>query len=65
MDFGTSEVAKQLLEIALMRIGVAVEAQEIDRGGRSVGYTRGQRRTIGIFVGIEEDVGAVVFVVTE
>ena len=64
---GVSEVAEELLELALVRVRVAVQAQEVDGlGGGGPGGERGvwKGRAVGILVGVEEDICAVVFVVT-
>lgn len=48
----------------MVRIGVAVKAEEIDAGGGVRGDVGGEGWAVGVLVGVEEDVGAVVFVVT-
>ena len=68
MGVGIAEVAEQLFESLLMGVGIAIQTEEIDRWvgtGRSFGggEGRGQGGSVGIFVGVEEDVGPVVFVV--
>ena len=65
---GITQITQQLFKLVLMRIGIAVEAKEIDRGvfGGSLcrgGQGRGEGGPVGVFVGVEEDVGSVVFVV--
>jgi len=61
---GVAEGAEEGLQVVLVRVGVAVEAEEVDLGGgRGGDGGEGERRAVGILVGVEEDVGAVVFVV--
>lgn len=61
---GIPQVAEELLQVVLVRIGVSVKAEEIDVEGRSAGgYRAIERRAKSVLVGVEEDVGAVVLVV--
>jgi len=61
---GVAEGAEEGLQVVLVRVGVAVEAEEVDLGGGGGGDGgEGERGAVGILVGVEEDVGAVVFVV--
>ena len=59
---GVAQLAQQILEVVLVRVRVAVEAQVVYLGGgRRDG--RGQGGAVGVLVGVEEDVLAIVFVV--
>lgn len=60
---GVAELAEEALQIGLVRVGVAVETEVVDlRGGGCDGG--GEGGADGVLVGVEEDVLAVVFVVT-
>jgi hypothetical protein len=64
-----AQVAQLLLQALLVRIRIAVQAEEVDladavaiQAGRG-GDGCWQRGPVGVLVGIEEDIGAVVLVV--
>ena len=65
-----AQVAEELLQVVEVRIGVAVEVLEqgggevrdVDAGAGGEGG-RVEARAVGVLVGVEEDVGAIVFVV--
>jgi hypothetical protein len=66
VSVGVAEGAEEGLQVVLVRVGVAIEAEEVDLGGGGGGEGgggEGERGTVGILVCVEEDVGAVVFVV--
>lgn len=56
-----AQLAEEGLEGVLMWIGVTVQTEEVKGGVAGCGG--GEGRTVGIFVGVEEDIGSVVFVV--
>jgi len=59
-----AQCAEPLLEMGLVRIRVAVEAEDVYLGRPgAAGLLPGDGRPVGILVGVEEDVGAVVLVV--
>lgn len=68
MRVGVAEGAEGGFEGWLVRVGVAVEGVEVEGwagagAGAGGGGGGGEGRAVGVFVGVEEDVGAVVFVV--
>lgn len=64
---GGAQVAEELLEVVLVGVGVAVEAAEVEGraggSGAGAGTGEGEGGAVGVFVGVQEDVGAVIFVV--
>lgn len=70
MGVGVAQFREQLLEVDLVRVWVAVEAEGVDAlGVVGLGGIGGYGGCVeggaeGVFVGVEEDVCAVVFVVT-
>lgn len=69
MDVGIAESDQQILEVVLMRIRVAIQAEKIDLYIRLMAIgelsrvRECQTRAIGVLIGVEKDIGAVIFVV--
>ena len=68
---GVAQVAEELLELVLVGVRVAVQAEEVE-GRRGGGIFLGgggkvvvDGGAVGVLIGVQEDVGAVVFVITE
>lgn len=62
-----AQPAEQLLQLGLVRVGVSVQTERIEAAEGRAGVLNGgwvEGRSVGVLVGVEEHVGAVVLVVT-
>ena len=65
MGVGVAQIAELLLQGDLVRVGVSMEAEKVNvvRGGGDGGGVMVERGTESVFVGVEKNIFAIVFVV--